>query len=759
MTRRLLVILAIGLFTLGLAAWTISVSTTPPSDDSLPRAVHTRVPTHRMNPDPAPMLQPHVVSLPTAPPAVEAASLTVTLPAVATKAALMGASTTQRALYDAQRQWFETKVLPDSRTYLQGDPQMEATLAWMTDAWRTRRGHFVSDGPEELARRGDSLRAAGMSDPAFLGLLASLHPDFHTASLAFRDAIAVLSYNSEWTPLLLAEFRAASHEIGDTSRPDAQAAAECIADLQRALDKGDCSDDTGAAVFLAVVAKCECLLRPFITTTANSLGNHPRLPPWAQAVLIGQCHVTAAWRARGNGYGNTVTEDGWRIFKERLQLAREAYARAHALAPHRPEPSAKAIVVDMGLGGEDVLTMMRTHLDEATHVCPDFEAAYISFSNALLPRWHGDLDAIAELALTCANSTDYSGYLPFLTQVMVTLIDDDLNMDGKVYQIPQIASALGRVYDGYLNAKDPPLDQRRIRSNAFRAAFIGGDYPRALRLLSAINGPLTEYVAASPQLHNRNLMGICESACGPHGALIAKYLANPAAGIHGELARIVDAAPTDASPGSAWLRHLRSIHQTEARIREKTNAPLPAEAGCPGWKVMHGQWASSATGTYVATPGKKGHFVMHEARVGQQFTFSGKILITASKPGHWRSGVIFGQPPRDFSYGPGWYCVCFRPDRGGLEVALTKGYGQGDEKVAHSSIPGTPPETFSFSVTIDQGKCSVRIDNRAVLSEVPLPDPLPSPNYLGVGGWIAAFPFQVSFSELSITPPDHLSVP
>ena len=69
---------------------------------------------------------------------------------------------------------------------------------------------------------------------------------------------------------------------------------------------------------------------------------------WARLVVAGDVAVTAAWEARGGGFADAVTPEGWKGFGERLIAAAEAYGRADALHPERPEAAAGMIPVALG---------------------------------------------------------------------------------------------------------------------------------------------------------------------------------------------------------------------------------------------------------------------------------------------------------------------------------------------------------------------------------------------------------------------------
>ena len=50
-------------------------------------------------------------------------------------------------------------------------------------------------------------------------------------------------------------------------------------------------------------------------------------------LLKGQAGVDMAWQARGNGYANTVSAEGWKTFRERLAGAESDLEKAWQLDP------------------------------------------------------------------------------------------------------------------------------------------------------------------------------------------------------------------------------------------------------------------------------------------------------------------------------------------------------------------------------------------------------------------------------------------
>ena len=106
-----------------------------------------------------------------------------------------------------------------------------------------------------------------------------------------------------------------------------------------------------------------------------------------------------AWQARGNGYADTVTEEGARLFDERLQAARQGLEDARSLTDKDPQWWRVGMTVALGqgwnLGEYDALVA------EAKRFDPTFWGYDLARANSLLPRWYGgpgDWEAYAEKA-------------------------------------------------------------------------------------------------------------------------------------------------------------------------------------------------------------------------------------------------------------------------------------------------------------------------------------------------------------------------
>jgi hypothetical protein len=138
--------------------------------------------------------------------------------------------------------------------------------------------------------------------------------------------------------------------------------------------------------------------------TRNSERWHKLLDAWEKAhpesiyplIIRAQRLVRDGWEARGSGYADTVTEQGWKVFREKLQLAEEQLKKAEALEENDAYLYAVWIEVAMGLGASKQERMKL--VEAAKDIDPEFYAAYEKMQFSLTPRWGGSAEEIEAFA-------------------------------------------------------------------------------------------------------------------------------------------------------------------------------------------------------------------------------------------------------------------------------------------------------------------------------------------------------------------------
>jgi hypothetical protein len=135
-----------------------------------------------------------------------------------------------------------------------------------------------------------------------------------------------------------------------------------------------------------------------------------RLEKWAKArpdsptplVALGRVYVSYGWKARGSGYGNTVTREGSRLFRERLSKARGFLESASKMPVKDVEACRQLIVVAMGLGQSK--TEVDTMYSAGVEIEPNYLPLYEAKAYYLLPRWEGERGDWEAFANEAANA-------------------------------------------------------------------------------------------------------------------------------------------------------------------------------------------------------------------------------------------------------------------------------------------------------------------------------------------------------------------
>ena len=161
--------------------------------------------------------------------------------------------------------------------------------------------------------------------------------------------------------------------------------------------------------------------------------------------LDGDFYLKDAWNARGSNYANTVSDNGWKLFGDRLAEGDKILEATYALYPNEIGTCLAMMTVELGQGqGRD---RMETWFQRAIKVNPNDFAAYKSKEWYLLPRWYGNVDDIMAFGQQCVDTGNWSAKLPM---ILTTGISESADGDPTLYQRPEIWTAVEKVYRDYL---------------------------------------------------------------------------------------------------------------------------------------------------------------------------------------------------------------------------------------------------------------------------------------------------------------------
>ena len=123
-----------------------------------------------------------------------------------------------------------------------------------------------------------------------------------------------------------------------------------------------------------------------------------RLKRWMSAkpdsvtarIALAQSYTNFAWHARGEGFANSVTENGWKLISERTDQAEVILKEAYKLPTKCPEwyLAAQALAQLQGTDKEQLTEL----LEQATALEPTYQYFYRMHADLLAAKWYGEDD-------------------------------------------------------------------------------------------------------------------------------------------------------------------------------------------------------------------------------------------------------------------------------------------------------------------------------------------------------------------------------
>lgn len=142
---------------------------------------------------------------------------------------------------------------------------------------------------------------------------------------------------------------------------------------------------------------------------------HARLKAWRTALpkspaassLLARLYVLWAWKARGDGFANTVDQKQAELFADRLRDARFYASEAEKLVRDDPSIYYQLVKVAQGIGEEPerIYELLKKSHDAGSYYLQTDEAAAEYF----LPRWHGRPGDVERLAAWSQNELGADG--------------------------------------------------------------------------------------------------------------------------------------------------------------------------------------------------------------------------------------------------------------------------------------------------------------------------------------------------------------
>ncbi|MGC3992274.1 MAG: hypothetical protein QM796_21770 [Chthoniobacteraceae bacterium] len=381
--------------------------------------------------------------------------------------------------------WFTRAMLEPYQHTAQPDPKVAAFIQEGIELFSGANGHLTATG---LSREADDLARNGIDDPAFNLVSGVVHEDYAVQRACFEKALAKMP-GSPYPKFI--EFTISAN-LGKTlsSAHANPAEIEQRDQASLALLKEALSTDAFTKEEMSVLR--ERLAAPsgsdLMSRKADEvqaiLDASTHIEPWVAEFYAGLHDINLAWKSRGGGWANSVTDNGWKGFEKYIALARENLVKAWTANPKDPLAATNMITVAMAESESN--DTMRSWFDRATVSQMDCMLAYNQMLWGLRPRWLGSYDQMLQFGSECAATKRYDTCVPYQYIVAVRDVSSDAEDEGKIFADPEINRQMLDVISGYLSAPRSAMSPTYLHTLAAIFAYKAGNTDEAKKQLAAI---------------------------------------------------------------------------------------------------------------------------------------------------------------------------------------------------------------------------------------------------------------------------------
>lgn len=204
------------------------------------------------------------------------------------------------------------------------------------------------------------------------------------------------------------------------------------------------------------------------------------IPHFANACL-GMVYISYAWDARGTGVGSTITQEGGRLFEERLLIAQKYLEKAYSLDQSDPNVPAQLITIAMGLGLNR--KEVEKQFQRAILADPTDHQAYLSKLVYLMPQWYGSKEEMFLFARESVRNAPPKSRIPLMLPVAHWEMYFQSGENASYFRDPKVWKELKEVYQVVM--KSFP-EAQNTRNWFAKAAYLAGDYEIAREELKKI---------------------------------------------------------------------------------------------------------------------------------------------------------------------------------------------------------------------------------------------------------------------------------
>jgi GYF domain 2 len=395
---------------------------------------------------------------------------------------------------------------------------------------------------------------------------------------------------------------------------------------------------------------------------------------WLSLMLQGNAETDSAWKARGGGFSDSVTQAGWQGFHDHSVKAGEEFTAAWELHPEWPQAAARMVYVIMT---ETDAETARQWFDRATTAQIDYLPAWHEIRWALRPRWVGSLAALKALGVSAINSGRFDTDVPRQFFDSVSDIESDTNaLPGQhIYGCPDIWPQIKRMYEGYIAAPSQQPFVNGWRGSYTIVAFLAHHYDVARQQLEKLNwrlarrkfegwgtdvslAPLEVAARTGPQA--RDITRAEE--------VLGQGRIREALGLYQKLS-----TATNDDRTQQFVQHRLASLPLEQRLQKGEWIHfLPESTNDLNWILARGTYDVLPDGAVEIKSAAEGSMLYSRVRVGADFEIKGEFEVVHSTTKDFQAGVVAGLPELSST---DWYAILFKHNANEGEIAaLAKGW-------------------------------------------------------------------------------------
>jgi len=170
-------------------------------------------------------------------------------------------------------------------------------------------------------------------------------------------------------------------------------------------------------------------------------------------IVQAKTHIDYGWDARGSGYANTVTKEGWRVFHREIGIAEDYLLKAEALNGDDPELYAKMITV--GMASNNSSREQQAIFEKGIGIELGYYPLYQRMAYSLTPRWGGrpgELERFAEHAVEQTRGQFGTALYAVIAQSILGCVGEENFVDDHFFKWKMLDQGFEELREAYPNS-------------------------------------------------------------------------------------------------------------------------------------------------------------------------------------------------------------------------------------------------------------------------------------------------------------------